>query len=58
MKVGFGMNIFVVIVLVICIYVYGVLMFNLSIFLSWVGGKSVLSIIVILIVGYNLMVLC
>lgn len=42
-KAGFGMNILAVTVLVICIHVYGVPMFNLSTFPSWAGGKSALS---------------
>lgn len=57
-KAGFGMNILAVTVLVICIHVYGVPMFNLSTFPSWAGGKSVLSTTATPTVGYNLTALC
>lgn len=57
-KAGFGMNILAVTVLVICIHVYGVPMFNLSTFPSWAGGKSALSTTATPTVGYNLTALC
>lgn len=57
-KAGFGMNILAVTVLVICIHVYGVPMFNLSTFPSWAGGKSALSTTATPTVGYNQTALC
>lgn len=57
-KVGFGMNILAVTVLVICIHVYGVPMFDLSTFPSWAGHKGAASTTGTPTVGYNLTALC
>lgn len=43
-KAGFGMNIFCVVVLIICVHVYGVPMFDLNTFPHWAGQHAVKNV--------------